>query len=230
MTDLHTHILPSMDDGANSVEESLAMLQMQVDQGVDRVALTSHFYIAKESVGSFLSRRNAAYQELLTRSEEMARPDLILGAEVALMPGISELPELDKLCYEGTKILLVELPMIPWTDSVFNQLHCLESRRGLMPMIAHIDRYFHCQKKAQIERVLEMGYPIQVSAAAILRNLGRVQALRLLRDYDALLVSDCHNTETRSPNIGDAMKVVGKKLGTTVANRISKFTDEILFD
>ena len=60
MTDLHAHILPGMDDGASSVEESLAMLQMEWDQGVDRVALTSHFYSAKEAVSSFLARRDAA--------------------------------------------------------------------------------------------------------------------------------------------------------------------------
>ena len=166
----------------------------------------------------------------MARLDGAEHPKLILGAEVALIPGISELPELDKLCYDGTRILLVELPMIPWTDTVFNLLHSLESRRGLMPMIAHVDRYFHCQKKEQLERLLEMGYPIQVSSGALLRNLGRVRALRLIRDYDALLISDCHTTKNRCPNLGEALKIVRKKLGSAVADRASRFTDEVLSD
>lgn len=230
MTDLHTHILPGMDDGANSVEESLAMLQMEADQGVNRVALTPHFYSVKEDVPSFLSRRDAAYKELLAGLEGRACPELILGAEVAFMPGISDVPDLDKLCYEGTRILLVELPMTSWTDDIFRQLHRLESNRGLMPMIAHIDRYIHCQKKEQLERLLEMGYPIQVSAGAFLRNLGRVRALRLIRDYDALLITDCHSTGSRCPKIEEALKIVKKKLGSAVADRASRFTDEVLYD
>ena len=230
MTDLHTHILPGIDDGANSVEESLAMLQMEAAQGVDRVALTPHFYSVNEDVSSFLSRRDAAYKKLKERLEGVAYPELILGAEVALLPGISEVPDLDKLCYEGTKILLVELPMIPWTDHIFNQLHRLESKRGLMPMIAHIDRYFHFQKKEAMERLLEMGYPVQVSARALLRNLGRARALRLLRDSEGLLISDCHDTKKRSPQIEEAMKILNKKLGITAASRAFQFTDEVLYD
>ena len=53
MTDLHTHILPGMDDGAKTVEDSLAMLRMEYDQGVDTVVLTPHFYRDRENPKHF---------------------------------------------------------------------------------------------------------------------------------------------------------------------------------
>ena len=60
---------------------------------------------------------------------------------------------------------------------------------------------------------LEMGFPIQVSTASLLRFHGRRRALKLLTDFNAVLVSDCHNTTTRPPDLGVAVRVLEKKLG-----------------
>lgn len=230
MTDLHTHILPGMDDGAQSVEEALAMLKMQCQQGVDTVALTPHFYRSKEHLADFLARREEAWTLLLEKTGNQECPELILGAEVAYAPGMADWPELEALCYQDTKILLVELPMTPWSDSIFYQLNALEVHRGMMPMIAHIDRYFRCQKKKSIERLLDMGYPVQVSADALSSMFVRRQALALLKKYDALLISDCHNLTDRKPNLGQAMKIAEKKLGRQAAKGIVELTDEAITD
>lgn len=230
MTDLHTHILPGMDDGAQSVEEAVEMLRLQVQQGVDTVALTPHFYPERENIADFLARRESARLKLLKALQGQQCPKLILGAEVAWVPDMTEWPELESLCYQNTKTILIELPIYTWTDSLFRQLYSMESRRGVMPVIAHIDRYFRIQSKRNLERLLEMGYPIQVSAEALLRLLGRKQALELLKYYDGLLISDCHNLLERGPNLEQAMAVVKKKLGARVAQEISNITDEILKD
>lgn len=230
MTDLHTHILPGMDDGAQSAEEALAMLRAQAQQGVDTVALTPHFYRRREHVADFLARRETAWTQLLEATKGQECPNLLLGAEVAWMSDMTEWPELEMLCYQGTKMLLVELPVMPWTDNVFRELYSLEVRRGVMPMIAHLDRYFHCQRKKDIERLLEMGYPVQVSAEALFYLFDRKWALKLLENYDGLLISDCHNLSDRAPNLGNAMKIVEKKLGRQVAGEIAAITDEILTD
>ena len=60
MTDLHTHILPGMDDGAKDAAAAAAMLRMEAEQGVTGVALTPHFYRADETPERFLARRGAA--------------------------------------------------------------------------------------------------------------------------------------------------------------------------
>ena len=94
MTDLHTHILPGMDDGAATVEISLKMLQAEREQGVETVGLTPHFYGERESVEGFLTRRAAAARQLLAAAEQLppekqqTLPRSILGAEVLWTPKI----------------------------------------------------------------------------------------------------------------------------------------------
>ena len=112
MIDLHTHILPGMDDGAQSVDEAIKMLHLEAEQGIDTVALTPHFYRQNESVSEFLVRRDAAWRELSQAVQGEKVPSMILGAEVAWMPGMSQWPDLEQLCYQNTKLLLVELLLL----------------------------------------------------------------------------------------------------------------------
>ena len=64
MTDFHSHILPGVDDGSKSIEETLKMLELLSDQGVRRVVATPHFYPNHHSVEEFLEKRNSAYEEI----------------------------------------------------------------------------------------------------------------------------------------------------------------------
>lgn len=228
MTDLHTHILPGMDDGAATIEEAISLLCAEVQQGVDTVALTPHFYRSQESAAEFLARREIAWNQFQEGIKEIQCPKLVLGAEVAWTPRMVEWPELDALCYENTKTILIELPITPWHGDMFRQLYSLEGRRGIIPMIAHAERYFLCQSRKNMDRLLEMGYPLQVSAVALLFRFGRRQALQLLEQYDGVLISDCHNMDIRRPNMGDALKFIEKKRGQHVASEIAWITDQIL--
>lgn len=230
MTDLHTHILPGMDDGAQTVQDALAMLHEEAQQGVDTVALTPHFSIKDETIAEFLARREKAHRRLMKELDGKIYPKLVMGAEVAWAQGMPDWPELEALCYEGTKILLVELPVTPWTHEMFRQLYSLEGRRGILPMIAHVERYLHCQEKRSIERLLDMGYPVQVSVEALLHMFSRRKALELLVNYDALPISDCHDISRRKPNMGAALKMIEKKLGRHMAWDIASLTDDALMD
>lgn len=230
MTDLHTHILPGMDDGAQTMEDSLAMLKMEAEHGVDTVALTPHFYRNREQVATFLARRAAAWNQLQEATKDQKIPQLVLGAEVAWAPGMADWPELEELCYQGTKTVLVELPTTPWGDNVFHHLYKLESHRGILPMIAHIDRYFSLQSKDNLLRLLDTGYPIQLSAEALLHMRSRRWALDLLKYDDALLISDCHNLTDRKPNLDAGIKKMEKKLGRETTQAIIALTDDALTD
>lgn len=230
MIDLHTHILPGIDDGAPDVHTALTMLRMQKQQGVDTVALTPHFYRTNEHVEEFLARRNASWKELCNHVDGVSFPKMILGAEVAWVPGMADWPELHSLCYESTKTLLIELPVSPWNDEMFRQLHNLVGRQGVTPMIAHLDRYLWSQKKQHIEQLLDIGFPVQVSGAAILHRVRRSWMFHLLKEHEALLISDCHNTDTRPPDMGEAMRFLEKKLGTQMAERVANATTKALLD
>lgn len=230
MTDLHTHILPGMDDGAESLEDALLLLRAQMQQGVNTVALTPHYYRDKETAQEFLARRETAWNQLREAMVGEEYPKIILGAEVAWSARMTEWPDLESLCYENTRTLLVELPVTPWHGDLFRQLYSLEGRRGIVPMIAHVERYFHFQKKKDMERLMELGYPVQVSAAALFHLFDRKRAMELLEHYDGILISDCHNTMLRCPNIGDAVQLIEKKKGRHLARQIAELTDDVLVD
>ena len=232
MTDLHTHILPGMDDGAKDVETSLTLLRMEAAQGVDTVVLTPHFYRDREEPSHFLARRAEAAKTLadalvaLPEEERKAIPQLALGAEIAWVPNLAEWPELPRLCLGASHHFLLELPFRPWTDQLINQLYELPGRTGLTPVIAHIERYLKNQKSQHIEAVLSMGVPVQVSAEPLLHPLWRGAVLRLLRERKAqLLASDAHSPEARPPNLGAAMDVVRRRLGDSKADSLVMLSD-----
>jgi len=81
MIDLHTHILPNVDDGSSSLEESLALLRMLASQGVTLTAATPHFYATSDTPEQFFRRREAAWQQL-SGAMESGMPCVLLGAEV----------------------------------------------------------------------------------------------------------------------------------------------------
>lgn len=211
MTDLHTHILPGMDDGAPDVATSLAMLRSQRRQGVDTVVLTPHFYRMDESVGRFLSRRQASFDALQASLFDTA-PRLILGAEVAWYRAILEEPRIPELCIGDSKCLLLEMPLQPWSESLLEQVYQLAGVMGVTPILAHVERYLHLQKRNQIDILQEMGIPMQLSAGVFQKMLLRVKWRRLLSSGTWFIGSDCHNTTTRPPNLEVAASYIEKHL------------------
>lgn len=230
MTDLHTHILPGMDDGAQTPAQSLEMLRREAQQGIKTVALTPHFYRGKERPSTFLERRAAAWQTLqdaiaeLPEEERKKLPRLILGAEVAYAPGMWEWPELSQLCYEDTKVLLLEMPMGPWNDEMFRQIYNLITHTGIMPIIAHAERY---ARNKQFWQLFELQLPVQISAGAMLNWFARKQAWPLL-EQGGILISDCHDLEHRPPNMGEAMDWIRRKKGRELAGFCAKNSGLVL--
>ncbi|MCR5825202.1 MAG: hypothetical protein K6G54_01420 [Oscillospiraceae bacterium] len=233
MTDLHTHILPGMDDGSKHVAMSLAMLRSEWQQGVTAVVLTPHFYRDMERTDDFLRRRSEAYDALrravdgCAPEDRRALPALSLGAEVAWVAGMGAWRRVQELCYEGTHYLLLEPPFQAWNEQFFHDVYDLMNR-GFTPVIAHIDRYLGTQKPEALERLFSLGLPTQISAEPFLHWGSRGRMLRCLRSGRAqLLISDCHNMETRPPNLGAAMELIRKKLGAQAESLFDE-TDELL--
>ena len=232
MIDLHTHILPGVDDGAQNVDESLEMLRIQYAQGVETVALTPHFYPDREKAESFLARRAAAWEELntaitaLPEADRKQLPHLVLGAEVAYGQQLLELGDMKEFCYAGTRNMLLELPFYSWDSQLFHQIYDLMNHSGVTPIIAHIERYFF-QKKKYLEEIMEMGLPIQVGTDTLLRLAS--PAMKLLKQEKAQVVaSDCHDARRRSPNLNAALRAVRKKLGQSAYNRILEQSEQML--
>ena len=234
MTDLHTHILPGMDDGSKNAEMSIRMLRAEWEQGIGAVALTSHFYPDTESPEHFLKRRAAAWDTLraaidaLPPEERERLPRLALGAEVAWVPRMSQWKRAEELCYTGTNLIMIELPFERWDSQLHRLLYDFMRETGLEPVIAHIDRYFKIQTAEALRELCALNLRTQVSASVFTRLATRSQALKYVRDGKAqLLISDCHDPVHRPPNLRPAMTVLEKKLGRDV-HGLFHYADELL--
>ena len=213
MTDLHTHILPGMDDGSSSPTESLALLQLEREQGVDVAVLTPHFYREREPVSRFLARRQAAYEALCRERTSDRDPELVLGAEVAWFPSLAGEEAVEALCLGNSRQILLELPFEPWSPGLLDRVFNFAGTTGLVPVFAHVERYLSIQDRARMDDLVALGFPMQMNADSLLSFRWRRRCLRLLERGRWYLGSDCHNLDSRPPKYGRAAKLLQERLG-----------------
>lgn len=229
MIDWHNHVLPEMDDGSHNVAESIAMMQAQAAQGITTVIATPHFYANDESVATFLERRERSAEALRNQQKGDNLPTLHLGAEVLYYPGISRMKGLSSLCIEGSHLLLLEMPMCRWTESMVRELVDMSGKNGVVLVLAHIDRYWTLQSKTVWNRLLENGILMQTNASFFTALATRRKALSLLNEgYVHLLGSDCHNMTSRPPHLGRAFDVIQKRFGTDYVRQINEYGYSLL--
>ncbi len=227
MIDFHSHILPGIDDGSKSVEESLLMLDALNRQGVSKVVATPHFYADDESVNNFLKRRKASFDKL-SESLSDTMPEIIPGAEVSYYEGIRRLENLSLLCIEGTNLLLFEMPYSKWSANIINELSDIASSGKITVVLAHIERYIDLQSQNNIYRLLESGILFQLNASCINKFFTRKRALKLLKTGEAHFIgSDCHNTTDRAPEIGKAFATAEKRLGKSFIDYFINYGNEM---
>lgn len=213
MIDWHSHILPNLDDGSHDVAESISLMQMQAAQGVSATIAAPHFFANDETVEAFLARRQQSF-ECLQAELPANLPQIFLGAEVKYYQGISRLADLRALRIEGTKLLLLEMPMTSWTEYMIRELVEIASKSSTRLILAHIERYLALQKQMVWDRLLESGILMQSNASFFCGFTTKRKALNLLNDGRIhLLGSDCHNMKLRPPRIGKAFETIQKKLG-----------------
>ena len=147
MIDFHSHVLPGIDDGSDCVEESLEMLHTAKNQGVSTMLATPHFYAQDVSVDHFLEKRKKAYDTLKRCMDNSDCPDIRLGAEVCYFRGIGRAREIEKLCIEGTRVIMVELPFRQWDEEVLRDVEELMEKQNVSVMLAHIERFYAYQKR-----------------------------------------------------------------------------------
>lgn len=230
MLDLHTHILPGMDDGSASAEESLQMLLSEAAQGVNEIVLTPHFYPDRETPDSFLIRRRQACERLLAAMQGHENlPKLYLGAEVAYYDGISRSEAADRLCIGQTGAMLLEMPFCEWTRRMLDDVYELLSQRGIQPVLAHVERYLAFQHRDIVADLCERGVWIQVNASCFTRWQTSRRALGMLeRGEIHFLGSDCHNMSSRKPNMGEAAEKIHKKLGSDAQGYLAEMREMLL--
>ena len=228
MIDFHSHILPKMDDGSKSVEESLEMLRLLSSQGVKRVVATPHFYANDESVDEFLKRRSESYETLKPMLDSNC-PEILLGAEVKYYNGISRMEGLRRLTVENSRLLLLEMSVAKWTDYVTNEIISLANSGDLIVALAHVERYFFMQSASIQERLLQNDVLMQCNAEFFNGVFSKYKALKLFGNGNVhLLGSDCHNTTDRKPAIDLAARKIVSKYGRSMFQQFVEFENSLL--
>lgn len=232
IADMHTHVLPEMDDGSASVEESITMLREMAGYGIRTVTATPHFYAKSDTPEAFFGRRESAYRRLSREMEKHSDlPQIKLGAEVHFFQGMSESEVLPQLTIAEKRCILVEMPHMVWTAGMYDELVQIRNKQGLIPVIAHVERYIGGFRTRRImEQLEELPVLVQANASFFLNRFTAPLALRLLRQGQIhLLGSDCHNMSSRKPNLGEAVKVIQTSLGQPALDRIDEY-QKIVFD
>ena len=209
MTDLHTHILPNVDDGADGVETSLALITAEKEQGVREIVLTPHYYGQKISPAKFLENRRVAFEKISGKFDGVK---VRMGAEVYFdeMKTASN-SELIKLAIENTKYILLELPFTPvWSEKLILRLRDFIVDTDYTPIIAHVERYPAVRKNSAYLSVLtDMGCLLQVNTRAFIFEKTKNMAFAMLKKgFVSCLGTDTHNLTDRAPDILQAKQVL----------------------
>ncbi|MDR2559365.1 MAG: hypothetical protein LBC86_07480 [Oscillospiraceae bacterium] len=231
--DFHSHILPNIDDGAASVAESLGLLRMLKNDGVETVVATPHLYLHRESVSAFFKNRERSARELnqAIKTEEtkgVEYPKIVLGAEVYFTQGIENLP-LKDLCIEGTDYFMLELPYASFTTMFLNLLANFIFSGNVKIILAHIERYFDFSESKMVAQVLNHGLVSQVNCDSVISVRTRKAALKLIESGDIkLLGTDLHSVGHRPPRFAEAEQIIRKKLSDGAFENMMNTAERIL--
>lgn len=230
--DFHSHVLPNVDDGSHSTDESVALLRQLAQQGITHVVATPHFYARHDTPAHFLEKRALAEQRL---REEMAKfgdlPELLVGAEVRFFSGISDSEAVKRLTIAEKNYILIEMPATPWTDQMYRELAQLREKQGVTPILAHIDRYVSPLRNRDIPcRLAGLPLLVQANADFFLSGFTSPMALRLLKNEQIhLLGSDCHDLKHRPPRLEAARRIISRRLGAAALDRVDTLGEMVLF-
>ncbi len=213
--DLHTHILPSFDDGARNTQAALELISKLNEQGITNICLTPHFYTHKESVEDFLSRRDEAFFDFKPYIPEGV--NIKIGAEVFVTQYLfTQEADLKPLCIEDTPYMIAEFPYE--SDFKGESLSHLQKlfNIGIVPIIPHVERYPNLfNNKALLDQLIYMGVVVQSNAVSFRDFFKRIKLINLIKNgYIHVLSSDAHSMTRNTPEaFSDALEHIRKKCG-----------------
>ncbi len=219
MIDVHSHLLPDIDDGSRSVAQSVLVLKQFAEQGVTDVILTPHVSAGEleNDRDDALERRDVAYQLLLREAPEV--PRLHLGFEIMMNSTLPpEILEDRRFSLAGSRYYLIEFFMSVAEASALSLLSSLTGTTAI-PLVAHPERYRRCTART-VARFRELGAKVQVDATTLTRSNHRGKAVRqLLRAGLADLVAADNHGDDRT--VRTAVEFLEGKGSSHVANLLA---------
>lgn len=228
LVDTHSHILPGVDDGARNLDDALLLLKEAVKDGVMIQVLTPHIHARRyDNTRQSLLDRFREFRDKV--HEARIAIELHLAGEVRICPEIPEMLDAEQIpwlgSWNGYRTFLLELPLnsIPaGSDKLVEWLR----HQGVLPIIVHPERNAEIQAKPnKLRPFIELGCPIQITAASLLGRFGvaanKVACELLLADQVDTIASDCHNLRYRPPILSQGVKQAAKLIGHAKAVRLA---------
>ncbi len=226
---MHSHLLPEMDDGSKSVEQSLELIDKLRAQGVKKLCFTPHFYTNEESINSFLARREESVNKLLPHIPDDV--EVCIGAEVYVTRYLFNNKDLSGICYGDSRYILCEFPFDShFSDHTMDYIYRLRGNYSLKPVLTHIERYRHLMEdEGLVEDLLDEDMIIQTNVGAF---RGFSQKRRLLkyikRGYIDIVGTDCHSATRGNPDeYMTTINLIKEKCGQEFVDHIIETSEEI---
>lgn len=190
--DFHAHILPGADHGSSSLATSLRQVRLARRARIDVLAATPHFYPEQESLADFLKRRRETAL-CLREALPINAPKILVAAETHLCRGMEDIDGLERLCFPGTNVLLLELPHDFSIRAYEQTLDGLQYGKKLDIVLAHIDRY----PDATVDFLLALGFRAQINAESFCRFRKRRRSMAWAKELDSVVAlgSDIHGCD-----------------------------------
>lgn len=229
MIDIHSHILHGVDDGAQSLDDSIKMLKIAIENGVTTQVLTPHIQAGRyNNSPEYL---NKLFLKFISNTQILKLPiKILLSAEVRIEPGIFKLLEKEDFPWLGTwdskRVFLLEMPhnhLPVGSDNLAAKL----IMHDILPVIVHPERNRELQCDIRkLSPFIDMGCMVQVTAGSITGNFGdkaKKVGIKLLKEgVVTLLATDCHNITYRPPDLKSGWEVAKNILGEKKANELVK--------
>lgn len=224
LIDMHSHILPGVDDGADSFEMSMRMLRCAADDGINGMILTPHNKPGHRLVPfSKMTCRAEKLREIVEK--ENIKIELYLGSELYYRSGLLEEME-DGLAgtMADSRYVLVEFNPLAEYDYIRNGIYSLMTG-GYYPILAHVERYQNvCITKGGTDDLIEMGCYIQVNADSVMGKSGS-KAKRFVKNLLKqrqvhFIATDAHDLGKRAPHLSDCADYIRKKYGEDYCRKL----------
>ena|SRR2546426_1829486 len=217
MIDTHLHILPGVDDGPETMGESLALARVLVQEGVHMAIATPHYNdeFPQRSAGEIRERVNDMQQELDRHNIPLR---LLAGHEALIKPGLVEDIQSGRLAtLNGSRYLLLELWNSTWIPETEREMFELRAY-SLVPIIAHPERYRAIQQDpARLTALLQQGVLTQLTANSLVGLSGkttrRCAETLLKKGLIHCIASDAHSLQKRQPSITRGLQRAVELLG-----------------
>lgn len=226
MTDLHTHILPDVDDGSRNISDSVKYLHSLERLGFRDVVLTPHFYPHREISERMLERRDAAFT--LLKEKDDSGINLHIGSECYMHEYIFHAQDLKPFCIDGGKYLLTELSYDAASGKrMLDMINKLMAKYEVIPILAHIERYPYIMKSEKmLDAFLETGCLCQTNAEVLLSPFKRGRVLKYLeKGYIHFLGTDTHRDVLTEKQFNKVKDVIKKHLGKDIEDAFLDISD-----